>query len=152
MMFLDRTIHMAAMGIRELDRLTSIIDLVLRLWVANVFWKSGLTKIATWDSTLYLFEHEYAVPFVSTDVAAILGTGVEITMPILLAIGLGTRFSALVLFIFNIVAVLSYPTLNEIGIKDHQYWGLLLLVTIFHGPGVLSVDHYLARFTRLKGG
>ena len=121
------------------------VDLLFRLWVANIFWKAGMTKLANWDSTLYLFEYEYAVPFLPIELAAFLGTGVEITMPVLLAIGLGTRFSALVLFVFNIIAVVSYPTLNEIGIKDHQYWGLLLLVPLFHGPGALSVDYLLRK-------
>ena len=131
MTFIGRTLRVSQWSIEEINRLSAVVDLVIRLLVANVFWKSGLTKIATWDSTLYLFEYEYAVPLVPTEVAAILGTGIEITMPILLAIGLGTRFSALVLFIFNIIAVVSYPTLNEVGIKDHQFWGILLLVTIF---------------------
>ena len=104
-----------------------------------------MTKLATWDSTLYLFEYEYSVPLLSPEIAAYIGTGVEITMPVLLALGLGTRFSALVLFIFNIIAVVSYPTLNEIGIKDHQYWGLLLLVPLFHGPGALSLDYFIRK-------
>jgi len=140
-----RQAHITQWSITQLERFSPAIDLVIRLWVANVFWKSGLTKIATWDSTLYLFEHEYAVPFLSTETAAILGTGIELAMPVLLLLGIGTRFSAAVLFVFNIIAVLSYPTLNIIGAKDHQYWGLLLLVTIFHGPGKLSIDQLLRK-------
>ncbi len=104
-----------------------------------------MTKLATWDSTLYLFEYEYAVPLLPPEIAAYIGTGVEITMPVLLALGLGTRFSALVLSVFNIIAVVSYPTLNEIGIKDHQYWGLLLLIPLFHGPGALSLDYFVRK-------
>ena len=145
MTYIDRLIRLTQTSVGGIDRLSSIIDLVIRLWVANVFWKSGLTKIATWDSTLYLFEYEYAVPLIPTELAAILGTGVEITMPVLLAFGLGTRFSALVLFVFNVIAVVSYPTLNDVGIKDHQYWGLLLLVSFFHGPGALSLDHFVSK-------
>lgn len=132
-------------GTNVLDRSSALVDLTIRLWVANIFWKSALTKIATWDATLFLFEYEYAVPLLSTQVAAIAATAVEITMPVLLVIGLGTRFSAMTLFAFNIIAVVSYPTLHEVGFKDHQYWGLLLLVTIFHGPGTLSVDHFLRK-------
>jgi putative oxidoreductase len=132
-------------GIDALDWLSSAIDLLLRLWVANIFWKAGMSKLASWSSTLYLFEYEYAVPFLPPEIAAYIGTGVEITMPVLLAVGLATRFSALVLFVFNIIAVVSYPTLNEIGIKDHQYWGLLLLVPLFHGPGVLSLDYFIRK-------
>ena len=122
-----------------------LIDLGVRLWVANVFWKSGMTKIASWDSTVALFTYEYHVPLLSPEIAAFLGTGVELTMPVLLVLGLGARFSAAVLFVLNVVAVISYPDLNEIGLKDHYYWGLLLLITLLHGPGKLSVDHWLRK-------
>jgi putative oxidoreductase len=47
--------------------------------------------------------------------------------------------------VFNVVAVISYPDLGEVGLKDHQYWGLLLLVTLCHGPGRLSLDHLIRR-------
>ena len=63
----------------------------------------------------------------------------------LLLLGLGARFAALVLFVFNIVAVISYPDLGEVGLRDHQTWGLLLLVTLLHGPGKLSLDHLVGR-------
>ena len=141
----ERSQHLTQGGINGLDWLSSAVDLLFRLWVANIFWKAGMTKLASWSATLYLFEYEYAVPFLPPEFAAYIGTGVEITMPLLLALGLATRFSALVLFVFNIIAVVSYPTLNEIGIKDHQYWGLLLLVPLFHGPGALSLDHFIRK-------
>jgi len=64
---------------------------------------------------------------------------------VLLVLGLGTRASALVLFVFNAIAVVSYPELGEVGLRDHQTWGLLLLVTLLHGPGALSLDHLIAR-------
>jgi putative oxidoreductase len=144
-----RVIHklsaLASPIIRGLDFLSPGLDLVIRLWVANVFWKSGLTKIASWDSTVALFTYEYHVPLLSPELAAFLGTAVELSMPVLLVLGLGTRFGAAVLFVFNIIAVISYPDLNEIGLKDHQYWGLLLLVPLLHGPGRLSIDHFLRR-------
>ena len=133
-------------SINAIDWSSPASDLLIRLWIANIFWKAGTVKIASWDSTLYLFEYEYAVPLIPPEIAAYMGTAVELSMPILLALGLATRFSALVLFIFNIIAVVSYPTLNEIGIKDHQYWGLLLLVPLFHGPGKLSLDHLVSKY------
>ena len=131
--------------IRGLDFLSPLLDLAIRVWVANVFWKSGMTKIASWDSTVALFTYEYHVPLLSPEIAAFLGTGVELTMPVLLVLGLGARFSAAVLFVLNVVAVISYPDLNEIGLKDHYYWGLLLLIPLLHGPGKLSVDHWLRK-------
>ncbi|HWQ39872.1 MAG TPA: DoxX family protein [Burkholderiales bacterium] len=128
---------------RWLNFAAPVLDLGIRLYVANVFFKSGLTKIASWDTTLVLFEYEYAVPLLPTAVAAWLATAVELIFPVLLAVGLAGRFSAFVLFVFNYVAVISYPGLSEGGFKDHFYWGFLLLVPLFHGPGKLSVDHLI---------
>ena len=129
----------------KLDWLSPLSILGLRLWVAWVFFKSGLTKINSWDSTLYLFEYEYAVPLLSPEIAAYMGTAAELSLPILLAFGLAGRFGAIALFIFNITAVLSYPDLNAAGIRDHQVWGLMLLVPLLHGPGKLSIDYLLCK-------
>lgn len=129
----------------KLDVLSPLSILGLRLWVAWVFFKSGLTKINSWDSTLYLFEYEYAVPLLSPELAAYMGTAAELSLPILLAFGLAGRFGAIALFIFNIIAVLSYPDLNAAGIRDHQVWGLMLLVPLLHGPGKLSIDYLLCK-------
>ena len=104
-----RLVALAARAGRCLGIGAPLADLGVRLFVAAVFFQSGLTKIANWDSTLSLFENEYAVPLLPSNVAAYLGTGVELFFPVLLVLGLGTRFAAFVLFVFNIVAVVSYP-------------------------------------------
>jgi putative oxidoreductase len=122
-----------------------VFDLVIRLYVARVFFLSGLTKIQSWDSTLSLFANEYAVPVLAPEVAAVLGTAAELCLPPLLALGLAGRFAALALFVFNIVAATSYPDISDAGIKDHILWGALLAVTMFHGPGKLALDHWLLR-------
>lgn len=141
----SRAVALGRSLVRGLDSLAPAIDLGIRLFVATVFFKSGLTKIANWESTVALFENEYAVPLLSPPMAALLGTGVELAFPVLLVLGLGARLSALVLFVFNIIAVISYPDLGAVGLKDHQTWGLLLLVTLLHGPGKLSLDHLIRR-------
>ncbi len=128
-----------------LGMLAPALDLLIRVVVASVFFKAGLVKIASWDATLSLFENVYEVPFLPPAFAALLGTGVELLFPVLLVLGLGTRFAAFVLFVFNIVAVISYPDLGEVGLKDHQTWGLLLLVPLLYGPGRLSLDHLIGR-------
>jgi putative oxidoreductase len=140
-----RLIGLGGWARRGLHTLAPLADLGVRLFVAGVFFQSGLTKIANWDSTVSLFENEYAVPVLPPEVAAFAGTGVELVFPVLLALGLGSRFAAAVLFVFNVVAVLSYPDLGAAGLKDHQTWGLLLLVTLLHGPGALSLDRLLGR-------
>jgi putative oxidoreductase len=122
-----------------------VLDLGIRLFVARVFFLSGLVKIQSWDSTLALFENEYAVPLLSPELAAYAGTFTELFFPVVLALGLGARFAAAVLFVFNAVAVISYPDLSEVGLMQHQFWGVLLLVTLLHGPGKLSIDHLIRR-------
>ncbi|GJL81973.1 MAG: membrane protein [marine bacterium B5-7] len=131
--------------IRMLEFLAPVSDLALRLWVANVFFKSGMNKFESMDITRMLFENEYAVPFLPPDIAANLATGVELIFPTLLAIGLAGRFSAGVLFVFNIIAVVSYPSLNPAGVQQHIMWGIMLLVPFLHGPGKLSIDHLIRK-------
>jgi putative oxidoreductase len=120
---LARLVALAAHAGRVLGRGAPLADLAVRLFVAAVFFQSGLTKIASWDSTLALFENVYAVPLLPPALAAFVGTGVELVFPVLLVLGAGTRFAAFVLFVFNIVAVVSYPDLGAAGLKDHQLWG-----------------------------
>ncbi|MDE1309808.1 DoxX family protein [Vibrio aestuarianus subsp. cardii] len=124
----------------------TIVPLLLlfcRLWVAWAFFNSGLVKIASWDSTLFLFELEYQVPILPWELAAYLGTAAELTLPIFVALGLLSRPMALALFIFNIVAVISYPVLWEQGFYDHQLWGLMLLLVVIWGAGPISLDRVL---------
>jgi putative oxidoreductase len=135
--------------VRALEWLQPVFVLGARLYVASVFFKSGLTKIASMDNTILLFTHEYQVPLLSPELAAYLGTGAELVLPVLLALGLGGRFAAAALFALNIVAVISYPELNEVGVMQHQYWGALLLVPLLYGPGKLSLDWIIRR--RLAG-
>ncbi|MCG9628342.1 DoxX family protein [Vibrio mediterranei] len=111
-----------------------------RLWVSWVFFNSGLTKIASWDSTLYLFEYEYQVPLIPWELAAYMGTAAELVLPIFLVLGLFTRPMAAILFVFNIIAVVSYPLLWEKGFYDHQLWGLMILIVVVWGPGPISAD------------
>lgn len=130
-----------------------LLDLAIRVYVANVFFRSGLLKIENWDGTLYLFENEYKVPLLAPVAAAWLGTFAELFFPVFLAVGLATRLAALSLFAFNIVAVVSFWHVlgeNQAALNSHWYWGALLAVTLFHGPGKLSLDHWIWR--RLAAG
>jgi len=130
------------------EYLAPALDLGLRLFLANVFFKSGLTKIKSWDSTLYLFSDVYSVPLFSPDVAAYLATGAELGLSVLLVLGLFGRFAAAGLFILNTVAVISYADLSEAGINQHLYWGLLLAVLLVMSRSKWSADFWLEK--RLK--
>jgi len=125
--------------------ITPLLLLFVRIWAAKAFLQSGLVKIQSWDSTLYLFEEEYQVPILPWEMAAYLGTAVELILPPLLILGLLSRGTASVLFVFNIIAVISYPVIWDGGFYDHQLWGLMFLMTVVFGPGALSIDHFLKK-------
>ena len=132
-------------GSSLLDKLQPVLLLGFRLYVARVFLMSGLTKIHDWSTTLALFTDEYHVPLLPPSIAALMGTATELTMPILLALGLATRFGAFVLFFFNIIAVVSYAALPDVAVKDHILWGMMILVILLCGPGRISLDYWLER-------
>ncbi len=125
--------------------LAPFADLLVRLWVAQVFWQAGVSKITSVQSTVLLFQYEYAVPLLPPELAAYLAMFIELVFSVLLALGLAGRFAAFVLFAFNIMAVVSYPGLSPAGLNDHQTWGIMLLVPLLHGPGRLSLDYLIAR-------
>ncbi|MEX2163806.1 MAG: DoxX family protein [Sulfuricaulis sp.] len=140
--------------IRGLEFIAPLAELGIRLWAAKFFWDSALTKVSLGGgfpfihmnpSTIMLFTYEYQVPILAPEVAAYLGTATEFVFPVLLAFGLGGRLAAAVLFVFNIVAVISYPGLEEAGIVQHQLYGTLLLLPLLRGPGKISIDHFIRR-------
>ena len=132
-------------GIRIINHAQDGLAIVFRLAMAQVFWAAGMSKIASWSSTLDLFAYEYAVPLIPSTLAAYMATGAELLFPVLLVIGLGTRVAAGGLFILNAVAAISYPDISPAGINDHYFWGAVLLSLFFYGPGRLSLDHFIAR-------
>jgi putative oxidoreductase len=137
-----------------------VVDLALRLWVADAFFRAGLVKIADMDSTIDLFTNTYHVPLLPPALAAYLGTGVELIVPWFLAFGLFGRLTALFMFVYNLICVISFPDLWPDGFwaglfgtafKDHKIWGLMLLVTFVYGPGKLSLDYLLLKlFPKLR--
>jgi putative oxidoreductase len=146
---MNRTVLRLCHWQERLNRLTLLLaplaDIVLRVWVAIVFFKSGLTKLQSLDTTIMLFTYEYQVPLLPPAVAAYLGTAAELVLPVLLILGLLGRVSATGLFFFNIVAAISYPEISEAGIRDHIVWGMLLLVLLSSKTPLLSLDYFLQK-------
>ncbi|UXH80293.1 DoxX family protein [Roseateles amylovorans] len=126
--------------------------LAARLYVAHVFFLSGLTKIRDWEITLALFEDEYHVPLLPPELAAWMGTGGELVLPVLLVLGLGGRFAALGLSVVNLMAVLSLSDIAPAALVQHQLWGGLLLGLALYGPGRLSLDAVVASHLRCEKG
>ncbi|MBI2379593.1 MAG: DoxX family protein [Gammaproteobacteria bacterium] len=121
----------------------AIFLLALRLILADIFLRAGLLKLQAWDSTLMLFEYEYAVPWLSPTLAAWLGTAGEIVFPSLLVLGFGGRFAALGLLALNLVAAISYPDISAAGIKDHVLWGWFCAMLAVFGCGRFSFDGWM---------
>ncbi|MDE2236069.1 MAG: DoxX family protein [Gammaproteobacteria bacterium] len=144
-----------------LEWLSPLSLLLFRLWVAVDFFRAGLVKISDMQSTIALFQNLYHVPLLPPVAAAYTGTAVELILPWFLGFGLAGRLTALVLFFYNIIAVISFPDLWPHGLwhgfwhsdfTDHKVWGLMLLAMVFFGPGKLSVDHLVQKWVLPKFG
>lgn len=138
--WLDAPLALTRLGVRLLDALQPVALLAARLYVGAAFFRAGLTKIADWETTLLLFENEYAVPLLPYDVAAVMGTAGELVLPVLLVLGLFGRFGALGLSVVNVVAVLSLAEIAPAALQEHVLWGCLLAAVALWGPGKWSVD------------
>jgi len=137
----------------------SLIAFIARFSIAAVFWKSGQTKVEGFaidlisgtfefgtprlaDSTIPLFQSEYQVPLLSPDLAAHMAAFAEHCFPVLILIGLATRFSALALLGMTLtIQAFVYPD----AYPTHGTWAAILLYLMARGPGALSIDHLIAR-------
>ena len=127
--------------------LKPLLLLGFRLYVAYVFFMSGLTKISSWSSTISLFEDDYKVPLLPPEIAAYMATAGELALPVLLVFGLLSRPAALALFILNAVAAYSLSQTDfasAAGHWQHITWGTMLAVIFAFGPGILSIDKWIS--------
>lgn len=129
--------------VTKINLLQPLALITARFYVAWVFFASGLTKLNDWDSTLFLFEEEYAVPLLPYELAAYLGTAAELILPILLAAGFASRFAAAGLFVVNIVAVISLEDIAAAAYIQHVLWGVLLAQIVIFSAGRFSIDHLI---------
>jgi len=123
----------------------SILQLAMRIGVGAVFFRSGLLKLDSWQFTVQLFRDEYRVPLLDPVLAAQITTAVELGVPPLLFIGLATRLATLPLLgMIAVIQVLVYPN----AWSDHLLWASALTFVLTRGPGVFSLDHWIARTRR----
>lgn len=119
--------------------------LIARVSIGAVFWQSGQTKVDGWhvtDSAVYLFENEYKLPLIDPWLAAHLAAFNEHFFPLLLVIGLASRFAALALLGMTLVIeIFVYPD----AWPTHGTWAACLLIIIAGGPGRFSIDHLLGK-------
>jgi len=121
-----------------------LADLLARIWIGLVFFRSGLQKIGDWENTLILFEYEYMVPVLPPNIAAYLGTFNELVLPVFLFVGLLSRLAAVPLLgmamVIQFVLGAGNPAYNSF---EHYAWMVFLLLIITRGAGKLSLDHVL---------
>jgi putative oxidoreductase len=124
------------------------IALCARVFPAAVFWQSGQTKVAGFHlkpSAVALFQNEYQLPVIDPTAAAYLSAVGELVLPVLLVLGLATRFAALgLLFMTAVIEIFVYP----LAWPTHGVWATCFLLLIARGPGEVSLDALIAR--RLK--
>ena len=130
-------------AIALLDRFPpSILQLMFRIAIAAVFWSSGLTKIASWETTIALFRDEYRVPLLPPELAAVISATFELSCSVLIVVGLATRLATLPLLGMTfVIEVFVYPEYWT----QHLMWVSVLLFLLTKGAGVFSLDHCAAR-------
>jgi putative oxidoreductase len=120
-----------------------VVALAARVFPAIIFWQSGRTKVeglSIKDSTWFLFQDLYALPLIPPAWAAVMATVAEHLFPVLLVLGLLSRFSALALLAMTaVIQVFVFPE----AWLTHALWAVALLIIASQGPGRLSVDHFL---------
>jgi putative oxidoreductase len=121
----------------------SLIALIARVAPAAVFWQSGQTKLEGWhvsDNAIYLFREEYRLPLIDPVIAAHLAALAEHFFPILLVLGLATRFAALALLGMTLVIeIFVYPD----AWPTHGTWAACFLLLMAQGAGAWSLDHLI---------
>lgn len=139
----------AAPALALLERVPlAFAQILLRFGVGLVFWRSAQSKLAGWDTTLLLFREEYRIPVLPPELAAYLATAVELTAPILLALGLATRLGAAAMLGMTLtIQLFVYPQ----SYPDHLLWAGPLVYLILRGPGALSIDHLVRKRFPAKG-
>jgi putative oxidoreductase len=125
-----------------LERLpVSVLLLAFRIGVGAVFFRSGLLKIGSWEFAVQLFRDEYDLPLLDPALAATITAVVELGVPPLLFVGLATRLATLPpIGMICVIQLLVYPN----AWSDHLLWAAALVFVLSRGPGVFSIDHWIA--------
>ena len=135
--------------IARLDRLRtsarhfpmSLLEFGMRLAVGATFFRSGMIKLESFNTAIALFRDEYRLPLLPPDIAAYIGTTIELTAPVLLVLGVFARLGAAALLVMPLtIQFLVYPE----NWPEHLMWASILAYVLSRGPGALSIDRLVA--------
>ena len=135
--------------IARLDRLRgsaarfpmSLLEFGMRLAVGATFFRSGMNKLESFNTAIALFRDEYRLPLLPPDIAAYIGTTIELTAPVLLVLGVFARLGAAALLVMTLtIQFLVYPE----NWPEHLMWASILAYVLSRGPGALSIDRLVA--------
>jgi len=125
----------------------SLHQLLFRVAIASVFLPAGLLKLASWESTIALFQDEYKVPLLPPVIAATMATTFELGCSSLLIAGLATRLATLPLLgQIATIQLFVYPQ----AWHEHLVWASILLFVLTRGGGTISADYLLYRWFGLR--
>jgi putative oxidoreductase len=112
-------------------RLTPLLFLAIRLWMADIFLRSGLLKIRNPSGAIYLFTDVHPVPFLAPWLAAYLVTTIELVCPVLLVLGLAARLAALPMLAMALVIQFVIGSADPaFYMTEHYYWMFLLALIV----------------------
>jgi putative oxidoreductase len=126
-------------------------NLAIRWLLAYEFWESGLVKLRG-ENWFMEIQDQFPFPFniVPPQISWQLATWTELAGPVMLVLGLGTRFASAALVILTIVAWASVHAGNGYNVCNNGYqlplmYLVLFLPLLFQGPGKLSADYWIRK-------
>ena len=117
-----------------------LLDLLIRLWLAKIFWASGMVELQNWTGALLLSTHQYPLSWLDPITATRFVAAIELIGPPLLVVGLATRFAALPMLILSLVIQFSDQASDQ-----HLFWAVLFAWFVVKGAGPISLDALIGR-------
>lgn len=124
--------------------LEPVFNVAARIWMGKIFLDSGIARVINWDKQEFLFSEEYKLGLLSPKIWAIVTTGAELVLPVLLFVGLFTRVPALGLLIMTAFIHFVVGFANEDYLAPYHYvWMLVFGYLFIRGGGPLSLDGFI---------
>jgi putative oxidoreductase len=132
-----------------------VLNLFIRVWMANIFFKAGLIRVERWGNQEFMFTDIHPVPGIPASIAAPLVTAAEILLPVMSVLGIFARLPAAGMLVMTmviqfVVAQTPQGIENKIGNAEHYIWMILLGYVVLRGPREISADFLLGRWWKAR--